>query len=701
MLTGPMLLSATVLALLLVAPVSDSAPPTAIAALPDEPGVVILPDTPILQTVVADVDGDGRREVIRLVLGAGEAVLAEVWGLDADRWHLRGEPVEVVPPSRVGVRIDRVYQATPVQLLVRRVDGAERVTVASQPHFEEIDVGEPCCLILHDLAISDGSALRRPVSGPSDFADAIIVIDMDGDDTDELLSTQSLPPAGDIGFPIQARVHRWVDGAFGPPTETRLPVGSGDSPFRLGDSDGVPGDEAAIVSTLGPSGIFRIRLIEGDGLALDAAGIVADQAVAVPLETGRGVALVGPVVGLMVGAWPAGEDVSEPIAESVVTDARIVGTVAVDGQSRLVVHQPSTDAVHLLSLPGLLPQELPIRRSAAAAALWRAQERPFSGPLPGGGIDGETTVIHAGRLIPSPGRGDPSGTSLMATLAGAEAVGLVGDDVIVLQHAPFGQRQPGREGGALMVPTVLDEAWTSIAPFEMALQPEAGDLEPPLRGLLRRDGRDGIAAGPAGFVAEVMAPPGSRVVVADFDASAVRAAIVVPASGRIDVPFVTPTVTTANPGYLATLLVMTPAGHAQLARWGVQIVTEPPPVDLTVRTPFGSSAVEIGGQTSPGASVRVDGSPVEVTPTGRFVAGLEMPPWPTEVSVEVSDGLGNVARHTVSGIGLFDYRGLPWVPITVGLVAMVGVALLLRVPRSIPLPRRADDDAELEELEPD
>ena len=239
------------------------------------------------------------------------------------------------------------------------------------------------------------------MSGPSDFADAIIVIDLDGDGTDELLSTLSLPPAGDTGFPIQARVHRWVDGAFGAPTETRLPVGSGDSPFRLGDSDGVPGDEAAIISTLGPSGIFRIRLTEGDGLALDAAGLVADEAVAVPLDDGRGIAVVGPVVGLMVARWPAGEEVSEPLAESLVPDARIVGTVAVEGEPRLVVHQPSirrrpsAQPAGALAAAGHLDHAQPggrrsVRRPAravqrAAAGRWRrrrAGHHPRRAPHP-------------------------------------------------------------------------------------------------------------------------------------------------------------------------------------------------------------------------------------------------------------------------------------------------------------------------------
>ena len=380
----PMLLPAALLALFLAASLPGAAQGTAIAAVPDEPGVVVLPDAPILQSVAADVDGDGRREVVRLVVGAGDAVLAEVWGQSTQGWQLRGDPVEVVPPSRVGLRIDRVYQETPVRLLVRHVAGVERVTVASQPHFEEIDVGEPCCLILHDLAIADGVALRRPVSGPSDFADVITVIDFDGDGTDELLSTESLPTAGQIEFAIEARVHRWVDGAFAPPTETRLPFGSGDSPFRLGDSDGLPGDEAAILSTIGPPGIFRIRLTEGDRLIQEAGRIVADQAVAVPLDGGRGIAVVGPVVGLMVAEWPPGEVVSAASAESLVTGATIVGTVAVNGQARLVVNQPATGAVHLLGLPDLLPpQGVTITRSPAAAVLAGAPLAPFSGPAAG------------------------------------------------------------------------------------------------------------------------------------------------------------------------------------------------------------------------------------------------------------------------------------------------------------------------------
>ncbi len=704
-----MLLPITLLVVLLAAPMPGSKPgpaPVFIAAVPDEPGVAILPAASIFQTVAADLDDDGRRELIRLVRGDGDAVLAEVWGRQPAGWHLRGEPVEVVPASRIGTRIDPVYQSTPVRLLVRVVEDAEHVTVVTQPHFEQIDVGPPCCLLLHDLVIEDGSALRRAVSGPGDFADAIIVIDLDGDETDELLSTRSLPPAGDISFPIEARVHRWADGTFAEPTVTRLPVGSGDAPFRLGDSDGVAGDEAGIISSLGRPGIFRIRLSDNDEVALDDGGVVADHAVAVPVDGGRGVAVVGSVGGLRVAAWPPGEPISEPIAESGITDGRIVGTVNVRGQPKLVVHEPAADAVHLLSLPNLLPpQGISITRSPAAAALAGAAVAPFSGPLPGGGVEGEPSLIHAGRLIPSTADAGSSGTSLMATLAGAEPIGLLGDgDLIAIQHGMVGRLAPRPDGGALVVPTLMDGAWTSITPLAVTLQPEAedGDLAPPLRGAVRVDAREGIAVGRGGFRAEVTAPPGSRVVVADFDPSVIRAAIIVPASGMVDAPFVPPPVTTANPRFRATLLVLTPAGHAYLASWDVRVRTEPPPVELMVSTPFGSSAVEVEGRTTPYAKVRVDGMPVELNAGGRFATTVELPPWPTEILVEVGDGLGNATRRSVTGVGVFDYRGLPWVPITVALAALVGAVLFLRVPRSSPLARRdEDDDAILEELEPD
>src|SRR5680860_308223 len=96
-----MLAFATVLVLLLGAPLPGAGGPDAVAVLPEEPDAVVLPDAPILQTIAADVDGDGQREVVSMVRGADDAVFVEVWAMTGDAWAQRGEPVLVVPPSRI------------------------------------------------------------------------------------------------------------------------------------------------------------------------------------------------------------------------------------------------------------------------------------------------------------------------------------------------------------------------------------------------------------------------------------------------------------------------------------------------------------------------------------------------------------------------------------------------------------------------
>lgn len=697
----PMPALAALLALLVAAPIPVPPSPGAIGTVPDEPGVVVLPDAPILQTVAADLDGDGRRELVRLVRGDGEAALAEVWVERGPTWAMLGEPVEVVPPSRIGTRIDDVYQATPVRLLVRRVDGVEHVTIASQPTFEELDVGEPCCLLLHDLVMEPGGVARRvEVADSSDFADAVLVIDLDGDGTDELLSTFSPPPARRVSFAIDARVHRWIDGRFADPAVSTLPAGAGDVPFVLGDSDGVPGDEAAIAGTIGPPQLNRIRLAPGDGLVMDAAGRAADQALAIPLGEGRGVAVSG-IDGLIAAAWPAGEPISTPAGSSRLTDVQLIGTVEVDGEQHLALHRRETTALHLLALPGLEPRRSSlIGRSPAGERLALGPLSPFSGPLPVSDPGAAPEVAHGGNRVgagPRPAR--------MATLAGAQPIGLVGDATLVaLHHGPFELAVAGPGGGALAVPAPLPSAWTSIVPVGLLREPEAdaGDLEPEVRGALHLDRINELAVGGDGFTAEIVAPSGSRVVVSDGQALTSRV-FVVPDAGALAVPLLR-----AAPGseqssslQAVTLVVTTPAGHAYLAAWNVEVRTGPPPVEVDVTTDFGSSAVEIDGATLPGASVHVDGRSVEVDPAGHFAARAVLPPWPTDVVIEVDDSLGNVGRATVSGVGWFDYRALPWVPIVAAIVAVAALILLLRVPRLNPLPPRPDDDSALEELEPD
>lgn len=691
------MLVAVVLIPILLATLAAPGAVRAVDALPAEPGTVVLPDAEILQTVTADLDGDGSRDLVRLVRGDGGAALAEVWVERGDGWAMLGDPLEVVPPGFVDGRIDPVYQETPVRLLVRRVDGRERVTVASQPHFEEIDVGEPCCLLLHDVVVEPGGvASRRSIGPPGDFADAVLVIDLDGDATDELLVTRSLAPQGDIGFPSIARVYRWAVDVFAAPTVTELAIGSGDAPILLGDTDGAPGDEAGIISTVGPPGLFRLSLDDDDRIRTDAAGFTVDEAVAVPLGDGRGIAAVGPLVGIIVAPWPPGGPVGEPVGTSRLSRARLIGTVEVEGEPMLAAHRPLSGTLHLLRLPELVPwRDTSIDRSPAAVTLSARPPVPFVGRTSAG-------IIHGGRLLRSSSGTSDTAPLTVATLAGAEPVGpLGGGGWLAIHHAPYGPSAPGPGGGPLVVPQPLPLAWTSIVPVGQVLRPEEGRgaFAPEIDGGVALDAGNDIATGEDGFRASVEAPPGSRVLVAD-GMTVAQAPIVVPDDGRVDVRL------GVGPGESerrrrTRLVVMTPAGHAYLAAWDVVVAAAAPPLDLDVTTPFGQAAAVVGGRTLPFARVTVAGRAVEVRPDGSFTASVNLPPWPTPVRVEVDDTLGNRAATTLSGVGFFDYRSLPWLPIVGALSLVAAIVLLQRQPRPVRPPRAADDDAALEELAPD
>ena len=701
MLMRPMPVSASFLLALLVAAALVSPPQAnAVEAVPDEPGTIVLPDAPILQTVVADVDADGLTDLVRLVRGDGDAALVEIWVERGSRWELLGDPLVAVPASRGGPRTDPVYLATPVRLLVRRVGGVERVTVASQPHFEEIDIGEPCCLLLNDLVV-EGDAPPRlaSVAEPADVASSVLVIDLDGDGTDEILSTFALPLSAGLSPPILARVHRWTIDRFARPTVSELQVGFGGAPFVLGDSDGLPGDEAAIISTLGSPGLFRIRLIADEALTVDSAGLVAEEAMAVPLDDGRGVAVRAGTDELFSAAWPPGERLGEPVGRAAVSEGTLVGTLEVDGAPHLGVRRTTTSTLDLLRLPDL-SRAVSIPRSAAAARLSDGPPVPYVGVIADPGST-ERTIVDAGRLVRTSGVfGSPATT--IASLAGVIPIGPVGDGALIaLHHGPIGPPPPTPGGGPFTVPGVQPVSWTTIAPRSVLLTPErdGGYLELETPGGLPL-GNGELAVGPRGFTAEVPAPPGSRVLVAEASTLA-RVALVVPDSGSLSVPVEAPADASESSSRSLRLLVLTPAGHAYEAIWHVLARVGPPPLEVGAMTPLGSSEVEVAGSTVAGARVVVDGRSIPVDPAGRFATRVELPPWPTPVAVEVDDAFGNVARATVVGIGLFDYRGLPWLAIVASVVGAAAIVLFLRVPRTDPYARRADDDARLEELEPD
>ncbi len=707
--SGAMLAATALAALLAAGPALIGPMPAKLVAVPPEPGAQVLTEGAVYQAAVVDLDGDGVREIAALRSGSGGSVVAEAWAESADGWEPLGEPIAVVPEAPTGEQGSVEWSGAPLRLLARSTAHGERLTVIRQPSYEEPDLEAPCCLLVADLRLERERLWLETVASPLDSVDAVFVIDLDGDGTDELVTTRSLPPLGEISYPTEATVYRWDGAGFGSVTRSQLPIGSGDTPFLLGDSDGVPGEELAIIATLGRPDLHRIRLGGDDTLVVDDAGVVAADAVAVPIAGERGVALLGADHVLQVRPWPAGRALAPPTGQLPFGPGSFVGVVELQEVPRLVVRQrDGADRIHVLSLPELAPPRFgSVTRSPAAAALAAGPAAPFVGPLTGGSADGEAAMIYAGRLLAgSDAQAEmPLGGELIGSLAGVEPIGLAGRDraTLALLHAPLRGAATDPAGGRLDPPVVQAGSMLSVAPFSLVREPEVddADLDPSTAGASPIGDRDGIAVGVEGFTARIEAPAGSRVYVAGADPSVISLIRAVPAAGQIEVPVVPPSAATPDIRYRATLTVVTPAGHGYRASWDVRVLAEPPGLTASVATPAGSPDVEVRGRTVPYASVTVAGRRAAVDDAGRFVARVPLPPWPTDVVVTAVDPVGNESRVSVSGIGWLDYRGLPWIPIVALLVAAAAALLFLRVPRSTPAPRRADDDAILEEMEPD
>ena len=679
--------------------------PAAVARVPDEPGAIVLPDTlPTLQAVAADLDGDGAPEVVRLVGRGGEQLWVEAWREGADGWSLAAPPTMAV--RGVAGQAELAYARRPVRLLVRRADGGQRVTLLRQPDFAEPDARRECCLLLDDVVLAGGSLHIERVADPGSTADAVHAIDLDGDGTDELLATYSLEPLNDASSPTVGRVFRWTDGRFAPPTSTEMPVGSGSSPFILGDSDGVPGDEAAFISSAALGALFRVSLRPDDGLLVEHSGMIVTDAVAVPISARRGIA-VQIAGGVQVRDWPRGDHPGAPLAEAPLAEGAFLGVVEILDEPRLLLRQTDPEALHVLGLPNLTPPRgNAITRSPAAAALEAGPLAAYVGPLPGGGLDGGPAVVYAGRLLPSDDLPDaPFDTrqaALFGTLAGADPVGLVGRDRawLAIRQAPA--RVPGRDdprGGRLTPPVFQSGSSVSIAPVDVVRHPEAdaGRVELPHDGAAPIGTRE-LAIGSSGLVAEVNAPPGSRVYLPDPDPSVVGRAMTVGDGGTLRVTVPPPTGLTQNIRYRLTLHILTPAGHGYVASWPVLFFARPPELDATMTTSIGSAHVTVSGRTDPYASVTIGGRGVAIDAEGRFSTTVPLPPWPTEVPLMARDPVGNESAVILSGIGILDYRVLPWATIALVLVGGVAVILALRVPRTSPRP--ITDDGVLEELDP-
>jgi hypothetical protein len=693
----------------------------AVSVVPSEPGAMLL-NAPTYGALVGDVAGDGSRDLVRLVAYAGDSgqMAVDVWRRSAGGWTDLGEA-----PLRRGVGVDerlaqpglvgrdgmRPVQVTDVARLLAWRDGhGEHVLVAVNSAIA-YPPASPCCLTLWEVQAPPTGAgpptlhllvdTQRP-------ATAIQSLDMDGDGIDEILFEQP-PEAGQPGIRVGLLTWSPSPGSFAF-QQVAVPAAAGSqrgSLSVLGESDGLPGAEAALVVPSGspsaPSLLVSISLPGGRLLVEEATVPRAGTPLAVQTASGPAIVVsAGRTSSLAQGApvvidWPTGWPAASrtlpfgaaaPVAAlGSGTDTRIL--FAAPGQVVMAVTDGS-----LNPLPG-------VTAGNAAAPYLSTALLPYVGPFPGGLPDGEPAVVFGGKLVradaanPTPAnqglRVDP-----MAVLPGMAPLGWLGPGgtwtaLLVSLTGSVTADEVDRSGGQLTSGTeyALALARTSdvLAPEE-----EDGQLQPAIAG--------GLAASPAGghpavitrdgtFAALLDVPPGSLVrgLAHDRGNAVVVGPAELPSAGQsgaappYEVQVGAPVTGDQDQRFDTAISVVTPAGHGYVATWTVWAYRKPPP--LTVSTPgasFGFS-VKVAGHTSVGSTVQIDGRSVAVAADGSFASSVPAGPLPSEVTVVARDAVGNRTERVLSVVAPIDYRRLPWIPIIVGLTLLVAAAFVVRVPR--------------------
>jgi hypothetical protein len=671
------------------------------AAAAGEPEPQVLPGN-VLGTAIADLDGDGIDELVRLTLDG--RLMVDAWRLDRATWR----PIDARPAPRLepapGQASGSPDPEPELYGLTRWQNGGRDEALLMTARFDRTsETGDLCCLSASRVRLEGERLVVEPMDLGGRTFESLYPIDLDADGTDELLTVVTRYTSyADVGRTViellawdgSAWMTRWRD-ELTPPGSSVV--------TRHAD-----GRSAAEVLFRRESDTHLARIVVRGGAVVEERASVAGLVGRDPWltgTTGDEIVIVASD-GIHVVRWPVGGEpsVHAHARMSTFPSVQVIG----QGEDALLVVQgpdlpygrtePRVDVYDLaldrLGTIGFGDAVLTAWQRSGLGGMWTESGRPlypYIGPIPGLG-----GYAAGGTLIRPDGSGGYNSTP-MASLIGTAIMGIAGggewavvgngwgtsEGVLSLHIGFFGDRMGGR---------------TVLVPVEQLLDPRpelAGSIA--LRGaveLAGDDGRTTLAAEGDGFTVIVTALPGTAVAVFEpvtrvheVGDEPLEIPMRPSRGGDADLPFQT------------DLLITSPTGQAALHRLQGTFVRNPPELTVSATTDLLAPRATVRGRASPGAAVRIDGRAVQASAAGRFETAVEAPIWPRTVIVTATDPLGNETEQRLEVVGVVDYRGWPWLPITAIGTLGVGAIMVLRVPGRRPETSTADDDAAFEELD--
>jgi hypothetical protein len=696
-------------------------PARAAATIQEEPGAFRI-DGPTYSALVADVDGDGRRELVRITnWGIDQTVMAvEIWHEALNgAWSITGPAVQLrrgpsVEERRSGVTdgngLVPVRVGAAARLVSWRQSGRTHVLAvvnASSPTGPE----SPCCLTVWEVTGSVAGPPRLTLLIDTQRGGEVAyAVDLDGDGNDELAVRDGVMAA--------FSVLRWTGDRFRVLAE-RLNAGEVVEPYLLGNSDGLPGDEIGLVGQFAEGagyGLTRVSLrageIHAETVEVPSGGVLLP----VPPTTGSGPDLImfGDVDRVLTAlSWPSDGDLSVVARSS--RRGRPVGVVGIGANTRIMLLRTDPAALDLIA-PDLSDDSIDgVRPADASKPFFGTTYSPYVGPWPDPGPGNGPAQVYGGTLIRASSEGPPEVTA-MAVLPGMAPLGVLGSDrawtALAQRTSPAAELAP--QGGALLQ---NDDFSVLIARTVDVLEPEAdgGVIRPDVVEAIvddrpAPDGLDVLLLGTQEFTATLQAPresvamalTRSRTLVHFLGSSAADGSDLAISGPPFDIPITSTTAATGNVAFDAALHVITPAGHGYAARWHVRLLRAPPKISGNASFLSLGLAATISGQTDPAATVSADGRSIRAGADGRYSLNVIAGWVPRDVRVEARDPIGNFASTTVNVVAPIDYRRLPWIPIMVLLTLSAGAILFVRAPRLVSRPApSAVEDGTLEEIDAD